>query len=255
MKNYIFLLIVLFGTTLSFAQKNETKVNDVKELAHYLNKTGDSLRLESDFPINTVEFQQESFSEKHEVNKNNVSLPINKLPYGKVLVLVGVNYKSITFDLYRKLNASDKSPIKRHKRGDTLAIKTNGDVNKLMEVGINSLSEIKEKTTFSFEDEDKPKVVEPIDPDKPKFYWAVVSINQNFGSTKTSMIVNEKDKINLINKNKYDLESKNGGRNGLIIWEVYNVSSFTKARSYNSNPSQISPKFVNPVPIYDSSLN
>ena len=86
-----------------------------------------------------------------------------------------------------------------------------------------------------------------------KRYYVVESINNGYNTSKSSKIVTESTKDQKIRKNKGDLKSITGRRNALVVYEVYDVKSFTKYMGQSNEVANISTQFYNPEPIYDYS--
>jgi hypothetical protein len=263
MKKLLMFLIfsLAFGWSYSTSQTTEDvnrlrpNVNQrANELKHYLNKNGDSLILECDGPIYSVQFINGEFSETLEINKNTTAIYINDLPYGKFTVAVTIRRKIIVFNLYRDMDSSDIINYRRD-REDGVGLSEEPDAG-LQSVGRNAVSVIKEISIIGIdteEDEPEAEKVKPVFTTPNRFFWVREHVNLNLGGSTLYRVVDEETKDRIIAKNKIDLNSKHGRGNQLTVWELYDVTGFTKARNGRVSPEGISERFVNPKPIYDSS--
>lgn len=253
-------ILFIFNTFISVSQNkdnNTIKPNiniNASELTHYLSKEGDSLLLKCDYGISSVQFIQGEFDKIISINNNTASIGINDLPYGKFTVSVTIPKKMILFNLYR--DTEDEYQVNK-KRDKVDGVGLSNDPNaKLMSVGRNSISVFKEISIIGVDDvkEVKGEVIDdtPFYTTKNRYFYVIESTINGFGSSKSWRMVNESEKDVLIRKSVNDLETIHGSRNGLIVWELYDISSFMKSKGRSKEVSNISHKFYNPKPIYDS---
>ena len=226
MKYFISLLLFLFFCY-GYAQriKLEPNVNpNASELKHWLNNSGDSLFLKSDYKIYSVEFINPTADYKKLYNTydNEVKLPLDDIPFGRLVISVKLNKKYIVFNVVKTEEVKKNYiPIT-----DLLNKKT-----------LNSDTLITSSPTF------KRKPL--------RMYWAIHSVDKNLGTYSTSELIDEKRKDYLIRKNKADLKSYTGSDNRLVIWEVYDVEQFMTYKRI-SNGFLVRSVGFNPEPIYIS---
>jgi hypothetical protein len=84
-----------------------------------------------------------------------------------------------------------------------------------------------------------------------KFYWIAEEINNGNSSHKIMKLVRGDVATEMISKNKIESKTKNGSRNKLTVWEVYDTAEFMKEQL--GNPDYInssSSNFFNVVPYF-----
>ncbi|MFC0602977.1 hypothetical protein [Winogradskyella pulchriflava] len=80
-----------------------------KELKHSLNKDGDSLLLESDRTIYSVEIFNQDFEKTVEVGENQTKIPLNGTPLGRLVVQAKLIDKRILMTLLRHEDIEESS--------------------------------------------------------------------------------------------------------------------------------------------------
>jgi hypothetical protein len=86
-----------------------------------------------------------------------------------------------------------------------------------------------------------------------KFYWILIKVNNESGSTKTMKLVDQKSVDRMIARNKLENSSAFGKFNELTVWEVYNTSKFMEQQLLNPEfMYSISSDFFNTTPYYST---
>jgi hypothetical protein len=236
MRNGVTLLFLLLAVN-TYGQKS-TLIQNIdfraKGLSHSLNKTGDSLILESNKTIYKVEIFNSNFEKKFNVSNNKIKIPLNKIPVGRFITEVKLPGKLVVITLLRH------QPLPLLNEYYTSSKPT---PEAAMDENIMSITEPNIKKTKV----PQPKKV-------VRFYWIVNHINKGNGSSKMTRL-GEKDIVDrLIRQNKIDLKTRAGRLNKLTIWEVYDTSKFMRFKRRNpdyANAEDVD--FFNTSPIYDSS--
>lgn len=220
-----FTILFLFLTSLSFSQ-NATLLKNVdfraKELKHNLNKTGDTLILESTRTISKVTIFNSAYEKLFLVNKNATKIPIADLPIGRFVTEVKIHEKLIIITLIqhkqlnKKLATTTQQTTKALEEGDKIAFKSQAESNKVSTANTEALLETKPK-----------KVV--------KFYWIVKHINKGHSSSKKMRFGDQAIVDKMIAQHQIDLKTKAGKHNRLTIWEVYDTSKFLRFKRQNPN--------------------
>ena len=99
---YIYLTAFMLVTVLSHGQKSsllQNVNNRAKVLKHKLNKTGDSLILNSEKVIEKVEIYNSGFEKKFPIFNNNAKIPIANIPSGRYVTEVKLPGKLILITL------------------------------------------------------------------------------------------------------------------------------------------------------------
>ena len=246
--NHLLTLLLILLTSYTFSQNRPTRVkkntnSNAKELFHDLNESGDSLILKSDYRIYRVEIMRSDFSKHYEAFEKSVKIPLYDLPRGRFSVLVSTNRKLILFNLFKD------DIIERPNEITPLNIKENiNEINSLPRIADIKTKELSFSGNLSLNG--KADAIRS-NSNEVEGYWAVVSVDNNFGSHKVSRIINERSKDILIEKNKHDIKSITGRNNKLIIWEVYDISSFMRFKFNSGNLlNSRESKFFNNTPIY-----
>jgi hypothetical protein len=220
MKTTRYTLVFLFLTAFMYGQ-NSTLFQNInyraQELKHNLNETGDSLLLNSNRTIYSVEIFNNDFEKRFTVNSINATIPLNEIPVGRYTTEVKLNDKLIIITLLR---------------------------NKPIRV----TSEFTESTLYESETyesakglnvaEGKAKVEKP----KKKVvvgYWILNKI-QNGNSSRIIRRAGDKNVVKeLIEQNKLDQQTRLGKFNELTIWEIYDKSGFMRLKRINPNYASV----------------
>lgn len=220
MKTTRYTLVFLFLTALAYGQ-NSTLFQNInfraQELKHNLNQAGDSLLLNSERKIHSVEIFNRDFEKSFEINSSSASIPLNEIPVGRYTTEVKLNNKLIIITLLR------------HK---PILVTTEFEKSTIYESetfeSANGLNIAEGKTKI---EKPKKKVVTG--------YWIVSKI-QNGNS---SRIIRRAGDINvvaeLIEQNKLDNQTRLGKFNELTIWEIYDKSGFMRLKRINPNYASI----------------
>ena len=247
----LFILLVFFLTISSNGQnivllKNfNPKASDLK---HNLNKTRDSLVLSSDQNILKVDIFNEDFEKIVIVQNSKVNIPLQNIPVGEFVVEATLEDKVIIMELIRY--AIDKNT--------SLSV-DNSNTNEIGYKKITLLDEnlktVNISTKHNIQNILSPKK-EKKSSKKNKFFWVVYIVYNQLGSSKTMKLVDQTVAKKMINKNKLELNSTNGKRNELRVWEVYDSSKFMKAQLADQNYiNSTSSELFNVIPYYYSSEN
>lgn len=235
MKKNLLAITCMFLTLFSYGQKS-TLIQNInpraKELKHSLNKTGDSIILESEYTIGKVVIFNDDFEKTFEVKHTKAKIALHTIPVGRFITEVRLNKKLIIITLLRFETLVDISK----------AIYTMDKAPKIE----NSKSVIHSEnsgTTLSIVNS-KGKSAKNI-----RFYWVVNLINKGHSSRKVMRIADRETIAKIIKQNEIDLRTKSGRLNELTIWEVYDTTKFLrykrqnpdyandkKSDSFNTNP-------------------
>ena len=102
MKTTNYTLVFLFLTAFMYGQ-NSTLIQNVnfraKELKHGLNKSGDSLLLEGERIIHSVDIFNAHFEKNFAVNNSSASIPLEEIPVGRYTTEVKLDDKLIIITL------------------------------------------------------------------------------------------------------------------------------------------------------------
>ena len=207
-----------------------------EELEHSLNKTGDTLILNSERTIDKVDIFNGNLEKTFIINDTSTKISLDEFPNGRYVTQVKVHDKLIIITLLRH-SSSDKSLAKIEKKDleeefsdSNLEIKNSSEGKQL-------------KANLSTKD--PIKIV--------KFYWIVKNINKGHSSSKQMRIGNKKDVERMIAQHGIDLKSKAGKRNQLTIWEVYDTTAFMRLKRRNPDYATIEEsECFNTIPYYDS---
>ncbi|WP_299130200.1 hypothetical protein [uncultured Winogradskyella sp.] len=201
-------------------------------LKHDLNKTNDSLLIESDELIYKIDIFNDDFEKSYAVKDNKASIALKDIPVGRFITEVEINNKLIIITLIRHKVYEELIPIKTP---EPAVVQT------------EKLPELNQR--YGKED-----IVSA--PKKPvKFYWIERQINKGPGSSKYMRIGDKEIVDKMIIQHKIDKKSITGKNNVLTVWEVYDARAFIRYKKQNSNYANTKDKKVtcfNSVPIYAS---
>lgn len=204
-----------------------------KSLRQGLNKSRDTLKLLSTkLPITQIDIFNKDYLESFDVNSNKTEIALDLLPAGTFLVQARVGRKRIIMSLTKK-EGLDLATLRKKE-----ALALDDDKEDLQE---DTTKQKKRK---------KPKKKR-----KAKYFWVVYESNSNMGSRKSMKLLYKDEVLNLIQKNKYELESGVANDNVLTVYAIYNKNKFMNKQYRNPKFYKTikKPKLFNPVPFYNSS--
>lgn len=232
MSKYFYFLSFFLITTLCCGQNISFEANinhKAKSLKQGLNKNGDSLILESTKkPIQQVDIFNDDILESYDVNAHKTKIDLNVLPAGNFIVQARVGKKRIIMSLEKK-DGVNIAMIRLKEKME------NEHVDSLISIPNRKLKK-------------KIKLKNPI------YYWVVYESNSNFGARKSMKLVYKNELPELIEKNKFETQSKVAQNNSLRIYAIYDKNKFMKKQFRNPKyyKSVKKSKIFNTVPYYDS---
>lgn len=280
LKNFT-ILVFMFLMMASYGQKSTLLQNinfRAKELKHSLNKDGDSLILESEKTIYSVDIFNQDFEKTVEVDDNEIKIPLNGTPLGRLVVQAKMADKRIIMTLLRHVAIEEKPIIKKHRpRLKTTDLVAFEDINLSLKVnafGVDTrtvllIKPIEPIITTTIPQENPIEIAttekeEPISSQnnvsnrqnnsianmlnwKPKkdnisdkVFWISYVINNGTNSSKKMKMVTHIEADELITKHKAELKTNQGKLNQLTIWEVYNTAKFMEKQVEN-------PDYINSI--------
>lgn len=238
-------LLIIFWTLNGFSQNFTLLKNthpQAKELKHNLNKTKDSLILECDKKIIEVDFFNEDFEKKVIVEDLKTKIALEDIPQGKFIIEAKLTNKIILIDLIKHEDYSkDISQIDEPAEGQGMMLDETLNVIKVAPKTSISFILTREKASQH-------------NTQTNKFYWVILQVNNQNGSSKTMKLVDQKSVDRMISKHKGELNSDSGKLNELTIWEVYNTGEFMENQV--SNPDYVytsTTDAFNTTPYYSTS--
>ena len=222
----IFLLpLFIFSTLICYGQKSELIQNinyRAKELKHSLNESGDSLLLQSDRTIYSVEIFNSGYEKKVKIDSTIAKIPLDDTPLGRFVVEAKLIDKRIVMTLLRS------ELINEPELKDDV-IEENLTVNDIL----NS-ADTEKKTTSNY----SPSAIlntrlKTKSNENLKYYWVIVETNTGNSSSKIMRLVNEALVFKIISKNKLETQTAKGKLNTLTVWEVYNTTKFMREQLRN----------------------
>jgi len=215
-------IALLLLSVLSYAQKS-TLIQNInvraKELKHNLNKSGDSIILESKSHIDKVSIFNSGFEKKFIVEQNTAKIPLNNIPVGRFVTEVKLNNKLIIITLLRH---EVLTTIKK-----SITAKTTKSMSS--ESLLASQNEANGKMRVK-----KAEIIKKPNK-KVRFYWIVNKIYKGHSSRKIMKIGDREAVSKMIAQNKIDHKTKSGKYNELTIWEVYDTTKFMRFKRQNPN--------------------
>jgi hypothetical protein len=225
MKKRIYTLLILL-LTLSIYGQNATLIKNynpkAKELKHNLSYVGDTLILASEKQIIQVDIFNEDYEKLVVIEDYNAQISLRDLPEGKYVIEAKLVDKIILMDIikYDDFNEAVNSSISDIAEGQGMMLDEGLNIIKnAPNTSIEYILTREKKTNTSNKNQ--------------KFYWIVIKINNESGSTKTMKLVDQKSVDRMIIKNKLENSSAFGKFNELIVWEVYNTSKFMEQQVLN----------------------
>ncbi|MUU78880.1 hypothetical protein [Winogradskyella endarachnes] len=240
-------LLITFSTLNGFSQKITLVKNthpQAKELKHNLNKTKDSLILECDKKIIEVDFFNEDFEKTVLVNDLKTKISLEDMPQGKFIIEAKLTNKIILIDLIKHEDFS-KDIAYNNEPAEGQGMMLDETLNVIKVAPKISISYILTREKKSHQNT-KPN----------KFYWVILQVNNQNGSSKTMKLVDQNSVDRMIAKHKSELNSDSGKFNELTIWEVYNTADFMENQV--SNPDYVytsTTKSFNTTPYYSTATS
>jgi hypothetical protein len=241
----IYTLLILL-LTLSIYGQNATLIKNynpkAKELKHNLSYVGDTLILASEKQIIQVDIFNEDYEKLVVIEDYNAQISLRDLPEGKFVVEAKLVDKIILMDIikYDDFNETDNSSISDIAEGQGMMLDEGMNIIKnAPNTSIEYILTREKKTNTTNKSQ--------------KFYWIVIKVNNESGSTKTMKLVDQKSVDRMIIKNKLENSSAFGKFNELIVWEVYNTSKFMEQQVLNPDfMYSLSSDLFNTTPYYST---
>ncbi|NNE30886.1 MAG: hypothetical protein HKN40_00810 [Winogradskyella sp.] len=263
---YIFVLISF--VSVGHAQKSTLLPNvnfRAKELKHSLNSSGDSLLLQSDRTIYSVDIFNQDYDKTVRVEGTEVKIPLEDTPVGRLVVQAKMVDKRILMTLLRhepyhnKLLAPE-STLKTSKivkllpalapRSKTLILPTLIAKKATTQLSIKRAINAKlnfRNFTYTNYTKDRIKInsnantvasllnsrLKQNSITNQTFYWTLRVVNNGTRTYKTMKLVNEATALKMIDINKLETTTTEGKLNTLIVWEVYDKTQFMKLQLNN----------------------
>ena len=244
MPKSLFILFFVTFITLGYAQKSTLLQNinfRAKELKHSLNTNGDSLLLEGERTIYSVEIFNQDFEKKIEVNSNKTKISLKDTPLGRFVVQAKLEDKKIIMTLLRH-KVFDEKPISE--TIETIEEPSSDFSNSILKDIEDSPTKealFPEPRTPKFENRHADllsgKRLKHITSSK-KTYWIKYEILSGSSYTKTMSLVNQDLVEKVIKKHNLELKTKQGEHNRLVVWEIFDSTRFMKLQL--SDPEYIS---------------
>lgn len=216
-------------TTLSFSQeltfhKNKSYAARNLGLVQKLNKSGDSLILESDKKIiRQVDILNDDYLESVDINSNKGKVNLKQLPIGNYVLQARIGRRRIVMFLEVKEDIDSNL--------NTAQIKNS---NKENQVSRNDEVILNEDA----------------------MYYVVYESNSGLSSRRTMSLKYVSEIYNMISKIKLELKSDVAKHNNLYVYEIYNRSKFmTKQLRNPEYYKKKKSKLFNVSPIYSSDID
>ncbi|WP_296382796.1 hypothetical protein [Winogradskyella sp.] len=289
-KACIFLSLLL--TIFCYGQKSTLLENvnyRAKELKQSLSINGDSLILEGERRIYSVEIFNQNFEKTIQVEGNQTKIPLNDTPLGRLVVQAKLIDKRILITLLRHEQIDDiskklktsilnnslvskpiakaltveneivfsgyiKPPVPTYKIKDTeiIIIDSTTIRNRLVKSDVNSKKTIYVDRHAQLLSGRQKKATHKIN----TYYWVKYEINNGSTSRKSMRLVNKESADKLILKHKLEIKTLKGRLNELTIWEVYDKRAFIEKQVSNPNYiNALSSDFFNVSPYFSSENN
>ncbi|WP_179354427.1 hypothetical protein [Winogradskyella vidalii] len=222
-----------------------------KELLHRLNSTKDSLILESKTKIIQVDIFNEDYDKIITVDGYNAQISLGDIPEGKLVIEAKLADKVIVMGLLRLTRDNGVANTATASQNIEV-IEGNG---MMLDESLNVIKR-KPHNSIAFLLTGAKSKTESSDSEKLKFFWVVIKVNNEIGSSKTMRLVNEKTVERMILKHKQELNSASGKLNELTVWEVYNTSKFMERQVLNPDFFySLSSDLFNTTPYYSTHNN
>jgi len=238
-KKYFLLVFILtalfsFGQEITF-QKNVSPTASKLLVVQKLNKSGDSLILQSDSEkIKRVDILNEDYLETIEIDSIKGEIGLKKVPNGNYVIQARIEGHWIVMYMEKRswvstgLNLSDVKVDTKFKNA-TLRAKA-----------------LRENTSPTQENSIKNHLEEDT------MYWVVYESNSQFSSVKTMGLKYADEIHDLISKIKLEVKSEIGKNNRLSVYEVYDQSEFmTKQLRNRKYYKKRESEFFNATPLFD----
>jgi hypothetical protein len=223
MKKNILAITCMLLTIYTYGQKS-TLIQNInpraKELKHSLNKTGDSIILQSKAPIKRVAIFNDGFEKTFDVKHTEVKIALHNIPVGRFVTEVKLNNKLIIITLLRFEAFVDIST----------SLKTT-EIEPKPANKVSALHSRANSNTLAINSSDRKPNIKPVR--NVRFYWVVNQINKGYSSRKVMRIADRETIAKIIAQNEIDLKTKSGKHNELTIWEVYDTTKFMRYKRQN----------------------
>lgn len=217
-------------------QKNISSTASKLLMVQQLNKTGDSLILESDSKkIQQVDILNEDYLETIKVDSLKGKINLKQLPDGNYVIQARIGRHWIVMSMMKRSNTGEGlnfSDIKIDAKLDYVALRAKDLREGISSIDENLIGSHLEENTL---------------------YWVVYESNSQFSSVKTMSLKYADEIHHLISKIELEVKSEIGKNNRLFVYEVYNQSEFMlkqlrNRKYYKKGKSE----FFNVFPLYDS---
>lgn len=233
----ILILIALFsyGQEITF-QKNVGSAARKLLLVQQLNKSGDSLILESEKKkIRQVDILNEDYLESIEVDSVKGRINLKKVPAGNYVIQARIGSHWIV--MYMEKRNHSIAGLK------TTDVKINAELNS---IALKSES-LKESTLSTKQNK------QTVTLDENTMYWVVYESNSQFSSKKTMGLKYADEIVDMIERTKLEIKSEVGKYNKLFVYEIYNKSKFMSKQLRNRKYyKKKKSKLFNVLPVYNS---
>lgn len=278
-------IVFLLLTTFSYCQKSTLLQNvniRAKELKHHLNKTEDSLILEGERTIYKVEIFNKDFERTIIVKDSKVKIPLKDIPVGRFVVEAVLPDRLVVITLLRNesLNQPLNRPMSKRKIslfGDSPLAATDPTITPKKKAIEPNIAEVIKKVNVTVKKptiaikratvidatiidikrkaiNKKPttsKIVSENSIDKNiQTYWIIYKTNNRHSSGRQMRFGDEALVNKMISHNNLDRRTVAGRDNELIVWEIYDVSSFLKYKIRNPDDFSKTAECFNSVPYF-----
>ena len=261
-------LAFLLLTTLVYCQKTtllQNKNPRAKELKHKLNKTGDSLILESKRTIYRVEIFNREYGKALNVKDSKVKIALDDIPMGRFVVEATLIDKLILITLLRDGSFSSEPSIpvpsekvahvKKEKVSPLSRVFSKKEKNE-SKISTTKITSINKKAVVSPEKIATSKTnIENSTKKITKSYWLVYETRNRHSSQRIMRMADEALVTKMITRNNLDLRTVAGKSNILTVWEVYDVTKFMRYKRINRNKLIKESDCFNIVPIFKTKEN
>lgn len=235
----LFMAVSIYGQNATLLKNYNPKA---KELKHNLNPAGDTLILASEKTILKVDIFNEDYEKQVVVEDYSAQISLRDLPEGKFVVEAKLVDKVILMDIikYGNFNETQNRSISDIAEGQGMMLDEGLNIIKnAPNTSIEYILTRENRTNTSTKNQ--------------KFYWILMKVNNESGSTKTMKLVDQKSVDRLIAKNKLENSSAFGKYNELIVWEVYNTSKFMEQQVLNPDfMYSLSSDYFNTTPYFST---
>lgn len=265
MIKYKLVLVFLLVSSFTFCQKTRLIKNinfRAKELKHNLNKSKDSLLLEANRTIFSVNLFNKDHELTFKTKSKKASIPLHKLNLGRYVVEVVLYDKRIILTLLRdepfdNFPLEEEIIVKEEETKPPKEIITEVIADDTEDIALDikdknpsiNTENISDLLNYRREKIEKPKYK----PKKKKtkyLYWVYSEINSGHFSKITKKMTTLENVERMIERNQLDIKTLKGQSNILIIWEVYDSRMFFKNRIMDKNYLDTESPYYNSRPYY-----